>query len=111
MRVSSKTKLFSKEWPSLRSLFYRERFSPTLHVVPDFPPKLNLETINWCNRKCPFCPTGLGELDGKETKLEFDIIEKIAHELESHGFRGVISLQARNEPLLDHRIVDIVTCL
>jgi len=99
------------KWPTIRSLYLRESFLPSLGLTTDFPPKLNLETINWCNRKCPFCPTGLGELDGKKTKLEFDIIEKIANELESHSFRGVISFQARNEPLLDHRIVDIVTCL
>lgn len=69
---------------------------------------LEIETCSMCNIKCPWCP--FGQIPNfRENKLDFletIYIRKIFNELKLHQFKGVISFQSLNDPLLDERITN-----
>lgn len=68
-------------------------------VVWGMPLTLMLEPTNYCNLKCPLCPTGLGLLNRKKENLSFRNFKKIIDEL---GLE-IIHLRLWNwgEPLLN----------
>lgn len=63
---------------------------------------LAIETSNFCNRGCGFCPVGH---DRKPVRrMEESLYVKILHELMAFSYRGDICLQWYNEPLADRRL-------
>lgn len=70
---------------------------------------VNIETHNFCNRKCLFCKFGQPEHKIHKNFLSIDIIEKISQELTDLKFDGRVHLTGINEPLMDERIFDIIS--
>lgn len=85
--------------------------------------QLVIETIGSCNRTCPSClrqsypearsSKSLPLLRTVETgvsqgvKLETEVFESLIDQSAALGFRGLVTLQFFNEPLLDDRLVDL----
>jgi hypothetical protein len=65
-----------------------------------------VQTINWCNRSCPFCPSNTFDLE-KET-MSGATYARILEGLGSINFRGRFSPYLMNEPLLDSRLPDLI---
>lgn len=63
---------------------------------------LAVETSNFCNRGCGFCPVGHQRKPVR--RMEEGLYVKILHELTAFGYRGDICLQWYNEPLADKRL-------
>jgi len=63
---------------------------------------INIETTDWCNRKCSFCPNSL--IDKPAEFMELPVYEKILADLAEHQYNGRIHLYQRGEPLLDERL-------
>ncbi len=68
---------------------------------------LEIETTNYCNRKCWYCPFHTMPNKKKEYIDEF-LINKIICELKELQYNGIINWFSLNEPLLDRRICDII---
>ena len=73
------------------------------------PTWIELSLIDACNRKCVFCPKS-NESVAPDTfqKMSKLIIDKIHDDLNSLGFKGIISLAGYGEPLLHKNINYIV---
>ena len=82
-----------------------------VHIRDDFPLPtwIELSLIDACNRKCVFCPKS-NESVAPDTfqKMSKLIIDKIHDDLNSLGFKGIISLAGYGEPLLHKDINYIV---
>ena len=82
-----------------------------VHIRDDFPLPtwIELSLIDACNRKCVFCPKS-NESVAPDTfqKMSKLIIYKIHDDLNSLGFKGIISLAGYGEPLLHKDINYIV---
>jgi MoaA/NifB/PqqE/SkfB family radical SAM enzyme len=70
---------------------------------------IQIETQNTCNRRCWFCKFGQERQDTEVTYLATEHIEKIAEELASLDYQGRIFPCGINEPLLDKRIIQIIS--
>ncbi len=68
---------------------------------------LEIETINYCNNDCEFCPANIYSDRRDHMLLDWRLIEKIARELHSINYNKQINLFSNGEPLLDNRIIDI----
>ena len=68
---------------------------------------LQIESTAACNMACSFCPYPLK--NDKKTKMDFDDIKKIINQINplDRKFR-YITFSQFNEPLLDHRIFDLI---
>lgn len=66
---------------------------------------LNIETTDWCNRKCSFCPNSL--IDKEPEFMPLGMYTDILSQLAEHKYDGRICLYQRGEPLLDERLVDL----
>jgi len=67
---------------------------------------VQVQTISWCNRSCPFCPS-----QKFPRKLEFMSLEtyqRVLDELASLDFSGRFSPYLQGEPLLDNRMPELV---
>jgi MoaA/NifB/PqqE/SkfB family radical SAM enzyme len=67
---------------------------------------VQVQTISWCNRSCPFCPS-----QKFPRKLEFMSLEtyqRVLDELASLDFSGRFSPYLQGEPLLDTRMPELV---
>jgi MoaA/NifB/PqqE/SkfB family radical SAM enzyme len=69
---------------------------------------VSIETRSGCNHTCSFCPVSRSTDPRKRGEMSFELLERIAGELAGLRFAGRIALFGNNEPLLDHRLVDIV---
>lgn len=63
---------------------------------------INIETTDWCNRKCTFCPNA--NIDKEPEFMEKDLYLKVLDELAEHDYVGRVHLFQRGEPLLDERL-------
>lgn len=77
---------------------------------------VSIQTKTGCNYSCPFCPgnkPGRGLYGGAPPGAEMDpaILKDIAGQLSRSGFRGRISPDLLNEPLMDERLVEFVSIL
>ena len=73
--------------------------------------EIEVETISFCNRKCTYCPNiSFDRFDSSGAVLMKDeILAEIFRQLQSINFKGVFSPHMYGEPLLDPRIVEIVS--
>ncbi len=68
-----------------------------------------IETRNVCNRQCWFCKFGQERRDPDVLQMDWDTIRGILANLRDLDYRGRISWYNINEPLMDRRIVEIVS--
>jgi len=85
--------------------YYKEYFQEH-HTFPRFSQVL-LEIRTDCNRKCSFCPHAFTQREFKE--IEWEVFEKIIQNLVHLGFSGRIAFFINNEPLLDKRLLKMIT--
>lgn len=85
---------------------YKARFYERLDTgFGELPETIQIETINRCNGRCPFCPVSR-EIDSRRTMImSDDIFEKIIDDLRNLDYSGRLGLFANNEPLLDRQII------
>jgi len=68
---------------------------------------IQVQTIDLCNLKCPWCPNSYLSQTGK--KMSQKLLNKIVNELAGLDYQGRFSPYLMNEPLLDERLCDIVS--
>ena len=82
--------------------------SPLLRRAILDPPlrSVAIEINSACNRQCCFCPNH--DHARKPAFLKKELVCKIIDELKDMKFKGVLSFQLYNEPLLDNRLVEFI---
>jgi radical SAM protein with 4Fe4S-binding SPASM domain len=70
---------------------------------------LQIESHNTCTRKCWFCKFGQERQDPEIMFMTNETILKIAEDLQKLKYSGRISLYGINEPLLEPRLLDMIT--
>jgi MoaA/NifB/PqqE/SkfB family radical SAM enzyme len=71
-----------------------------------WPIHMQLELTNYCNLKCPVCPTGLASLNRRPIAVDVALYERV---LEETGPRLLtLALYAWGEPLLHPRLSEIL---
>ena len=70
------------------------------------PLHIHVELTNYCNLKCPVCPTGSGRLSRKPTAIDPALFERLVNELEPYIL--TMSLWGWGEPLLHPQLTDIL---
>jgi MoaA/NifB/PqqE/SkfB family radical SAM enzyme len=76
-------------------------------AAPSFPREVGIETVNYCNARCPFCPLFQGDeqLDRSirpTTTMSSDLFHKICRQIASWPEKpGCIYLNMDGEPLMD----------
>lgn len=68
---------------------------------------VQIDTLNYCNRKCPWCPNSKIEKNPNDL-MRWDTLELVLDELATQDFDGRIHPYLNGEPLCDDRIVDII---
>lgn len=82
------------------NLFYR-------NLQPwSWPINMQVELTNYCNLKCPVCPTGLGSLQRKPQAIDPAIFERLMNEVGHYLL--TIFLWAWGESLLHPELADIL---
>ena len=79
-------------------------------LIKDKMPLFNnieIETINWCNGTCSFCPVNKYIDPRKHSVMEKELFQKIIRELKDINYKDAIALHSNNEPLLDKRLVEL----
>jgi radical SAM protein with 4Fe4S-binding SPASM domain len=82
------------------NLFYR-KLQPW-----SWPTNMQVELTNYCNLKCPVCPTGIGSLQRKVQAIDPDIFERLMNEVGHYLL--TMSLWGWGEPLLHPQLSDIL---
>jgi MoaA/NifB/PqqE/SkfB family radical SAM enzyme len=70
------------------------------------PLHMQFELTNYCNLKCPVCPTGIGAVERKKQNMTADLFRKIVDQVGPYLLTG--SLWAWGEPLLHPEIDHIL---
>lgn len=71
------------------------------------PQSIQIGTIDYCNRKCPWCPESyLGKTPDRV--MDMDVYFKILDDLAEVNYKGKLHLYLMNEPLCDSRIKDLI---
>ena len=71
-----------------------------------WPINMQVELTNYCNLKCPVCPTGLGSLQRKPQAMDPAFFERLVDEVGHYLL--TLSLWAWGEPLLHPELADIL---
>ncbi|WP_269611060.1 radical SAM/SPASM domain-containing protein [Prochlorococcus marinus] len=76
------------------------------------PSFIDLNTGEYCNRKCVFCPRfDSSQYPNQHLYMKIDLAKKISKDLKSLGFNGIINICGYGEPLAHPEICDIVAIL
>ena len=75
-------------------------------IVWGLPPKLMIEPTNFCNLKCPLCPSGADKLSRNRGYMSLENFQKIIDQVEKHCF--VIYLWNQGEPFLHKDIIKMI---
>ena len=68
---------------------------------------IQIQTIDFCNRSCDFCPNRDG-LRKTGALMEERTLDAVLDQLAAMEYHGRISPYLMNEPLLDDRIFEII---
>jgi len=82
------------------NLVYR-RLSPV-----NMPLHIQIELTNYCNLRCPVCPTGIRAVDRRAKAIEVDLFQQLMDEVGPYLL--TISLWAWGEPLLHPQLKEIL---
>lgn len=75
-----------------------------------FPKYLEIETVNVCNARCPFCT--IDDWDRHSPAMKMDLFHKIADEIIEHRHEiRRVSLYRDGEPLLDKKLPERIAYL
>lgn len=74
--------------------------------LPYLPFRLNIETGNICNLRCPLCPTGIGDVSMKKGILSFKLFKHVADQLINNI--QSINLYSWGEPLLNPGLINMI---
>ena len=86
-------------------LAQRERQARVVKVRSK-PWVLNLDTFSGCNLKCPFCPTGTGQMDRRVARMSVDKAKRVIDLVKEHALE--IRLYNWGEPFLNPHIFEII---
>jgi len=67
---------------------------------------IEIETTNWCNNTCEFCPVNVYNNDQPKIMMPADRFHNLIDQLGAMNYTGEIYLYSNNEPLLDKRIIE-----
>ncbi len=65
-----------------------------------------VDPLNVCNLRCPLCPTGTGELDRKQQRMEWDTFTRTIDAVAPYAYE--VNLHNWGESLLHPRIFDMI---
>lgn len=65
-----------------------------------------VDPLNVCNLRCPLCPTGTGDLERKQQRMEWDTFTRTIDEVTPYAYE--INLHNWGESLLHPRIFDMI---
>lgn len=68
-------------------------------VVWGYPPIIMIEPTNYCNLKCPLCPSGADQLSRERGYMSYDLFKKIVDDVAQHSF--MLILWNQGEPFLN----------
>jgi hypothetical protein len=68
--------------------------------------RIQIRTINRCNRTCPFCPVPTFAKTQRLEHMSGLTFSKIVDQLEEMGFDGSVNMSQTNEPFMDPKIID-----
>ena len=71
-----------------------------------WPLHMNIELTNYCNLRCPICPTGAGEISRRSEAMDVELFERLMAEVGPYLL--TVSLWGWGEPLLHPRLADIL---
>ena len=73
--------------------------------------EISIETITACNRRCLYCPNSKFNRGATKNKklMEDKLFFKIIDELAELGFKGELKPHGYGEPLLDHRLPELIS--
>jgi MoaA/NifB/PqqE/SkfB family radical SAM enzyme len=72
------------------------------------PQSLSIQTQSLCNGRCLFCPNNDYRQKLSQGKMDWEIVEKIAHEVSGWSGLNQVRMMLQNEPLLDKDFFKIV---
>ena len=75
--------------------------------LTDFFTTVEIETTTICNRSCGYCPNSL--FDREKEFMEISVFKMIIDQLAEIGYQGHIHLHRYGEPLIDDRLVTLVS--
>ncbi len=70
------------------------------------PIHMQIELANYCNLKCPVCPSGIGKLSRRPMAMDLSLFDHLMEEVGPYLLTA--SLWAWGEPLLHPRLADIL---
>ena len=89
-----------------------------MNLLMDFPDSnkplplfecIEIETTNTCTRKCWFCLHGQLKNARPKAIMSWELIDKIINELQDLNYNNHLFWYSTNEPLLDKRLVEIIS--
>jgi MoaA/NifB/PqqE/SkfB family radical SAM enzyme len=86
-------------------LAQREKFARAVEVK-SLPWILNLDTFSGCNLKCPFCPTGTGQVERAKAHMPVERAKRLIDLVKDHALE--IRLYNWGEPFLNPDIFQII---
>lgn len=75
------------------------------------PSVVEISESGTCNRSCSFCPRSDPEYPNEKKFISKELLEKLAHELKSEDYSGIILFSGFVEPLIDKNIYDHIRVL
>lgn len=71
-----------------------------------WPLHMNIELTNYCNLRCPVCPTGAGKVNRPYANMDINLFERLMNEVGPYLLTA--SLWAWGEPLLHPQLSDVL---
>ena len=107
LQIILKTICFSRIWNYFK-ITSSYQFSLLLRkpVLFGMPYSLTIEPTNYCNLRCPECPSGQRILKRNQEDIEFDLAAKLIEETKSSLFH--INFYFQGEPFLHSRLNELV---
>lgn len=72
----------------------------------NMPLHMQIELTNYCNLRCPICPSGIGAVKRKPIAMDVDLFERLIHEVGPYLL--TVSLWGWGEPLLNPELQKIL---
>tara|TARA_B100000700_G_scaffold329329_1_gene450592 strand:+ start:12555 stop:13412 length:858 start_codon:yes stop_codon:yes gene_type:complete len=98
----------------LDNLHRKRPLIDTVHLTKKgpIPSFIDLNTGEYCNRKCIFCPRHDSSVyPNQHLYMKIDLAEKMAKDLKSIAFKGILNICGYGEPLAHPEICQIVNTL
>ncbi|MEM2890791.1 MAG: radical SAM protein, partial [Candidatus Hadarchaeum sp.] len=74
----------------------------------EFPPQISIETTNYCNLSCVFCPVPTNQMARRRGHMSMSLVRRIMEECLKHRKLNLLGLSHGGDPLVNPKIVDII---